>query len=77
MYIQSVQFGNKQHYKTYEAFDDIQNEQLIKLYKQYQEKPFQYAIINYSDNGKTKVKTYPKQNFFKSFINKLFKMIKK
>ncbi len=73
MKISPINFGNKPP----KTFEEIQNEQLSKLYKQYQNKPFDYATITYYKNKEPKIKTYPKKNLFKTIINKLFKLTTK
>ena len=66
MKIDKISFGNQK------SFDEMQNEQLVKLYKQYQETPFDYAIINYRENKEPKVKIY-KQGFFQKILKKILK----
>ena len=55
MKISPINFGNKPP----KTFEEIQNEQLSKLYKQYQNKPFDYATITYYKNKEPKITTYP------------------
>ncbi len=42
MKISAISFGNKPQ----KTFEEIQNEQLAKLFKQYQKEPFEYARID-------------------------------
>jgi len=70
-------FGSKLQNKP---FDEIQDEQLLKLYKQFKETPFDYAIINYTNGKESKIKTYqnPINKFsIKNFFTKIFKMLSK
>ena len=71
MKISPINFGNKPP----KTFEEIQNEQLSKLYKQYQNKPFDYATITYYKNKEPKIKIYPKKNLLKTIIIKTMSMI--
>ena len=73
MKVSAISFCSKQQ----KTFEEIQNEQLVKLFKQYQKEPFQYARIDYYKTKEPKITTYPKKNIFKNFINKLCKLITK
>ncbi len=73
MKISAISFGNKPQ----KTFEEIQNEQLAKLFKQYQKEPFEYARIDYFKTKQPKVTTYPRKNLFKNIINKLSKLITK
>lgn len=57
------------------AQEQRKNEALIKLYKQFQEKPFDYAIIDYYEGGKTKISTFSKNSPIKNFFKKILRMI--
>lgn len=72
MQVDAISFCATPQNKSHEQ---LQNEALLKLYKQWQEKPFDYAVIDYYKNQEPKIKTFSTQK--DGVVTKLSKFLKR
>lgn len=78
--IKITTIATSSNYKTSANHEEMQNRQLLELYKQFQEKPFEYATIDYFENKDPKIRIHranQSKSLFKNLISKIFNLIKK
>ncbi|MCM1339827.1 MAG: hypothetical protein NC191_09165 [Muribaculaceae bacterium] len=73
--INIITIASSSNYKPSKEFEEMRNKQLTELYKRFQEKPFEYAKIDYFENSEPKVKIYRKGNFITRLFKKIFKFL--
>lgn len=78
--IKITTIATSSNYKASKEFEEMQNRQLLELYKHFQEKPFEYATIDYFENNNPKIRIHranQSKSLFKNLISKIFNLIKK
>lgn len=81
--IKFITIASTDNRKVSKEFEEMENKKLLEIYKQFQEKPFDYATIDYYQGKEAEVKVYrqpTKQvsvfNLIKNTFKKIFKKIR-
>lgn len=75
--INFITIASSSNYKVSKEQEEFENKILTQLYEQYKEKPFNYAIVNYSEKDTPNITIVNKQKLITQKITKFVTKISK